>query len=90
MKSKEKSVMSMTVNSPHDNKERKVSCPFVGGKLLHCFSKNKFYHKVSGSALLLLFRQVSGLCSYKKEEHIFSMLELGKSPNTAAKTWAIT
>ena len=73
MKSKEKSVMSMTVNSPHDNKERKVSCPFVGGKLLHCFSKNKFYHKVSGSALLLLFHQVSGFRVLIKKKSIYSL-----------------
>ena len=53
------------VNSPQDNKERKDSCPFVDGKLLHRFPEIHYWDKASDSALFLISNQLSGPCSYK-------------------------
>ena len=53
------------VDSPQVKKERPSMSFCCQWKASASFSKNTFYDKASGSALSLIFDQISGFCSYK-------------------------
>ena len=56
------------INSSQINEEKGISCPFFSGKLLHRCPIIHFRTMLSRVLnLLLIFHQISGSCSYKKE-----------------------